>query len=346
MPTRKLALKGAGLKVDIEPTPQPQQVDIVPAGVGDKAILTIGSETFECAAEDLVDLCELGRGAYGVVNKTQHRLTGTIMAVKRIRATVDTEERKRLLMDLNVSMMAKSCPYTVTFYGALFREGDVLICMELMDKSLRQLYDLVYGTLHSSIPEPVIGIIALSVMKALHFLKFQLQVMHRDVKPSNILINRGGEIKLCDFGIAGDLVNSFCVTQIGCKPYLAPERINPPQDSKDTPAKYDERSDVWSFGITMYELALGKFPYPQSIWKNPFDQLKCVVHGDPPQVPSDAPFSDELKDFVRQCLSKKVSDRPKYSKLVEHPLILKAENIDFDIGQWYRDLCDSVQTQE
>ncbi len=42
--------------------------------------------------------------------------------VQRIRATVDTEERKRLLMDLNVSMMAKSCPYTVTFYGALFRE--------------------------------------------------------------------------------------------------------------------------------------------------------------------------------------------------------------------------------
>ncbi len=105
--------------------------------------------------------------------------------LQRIRATVDTEERKRMLMDLNVSMMAKSCLYTVTFYGALFREvrphthtlthhtgryahthttqGDVLICMELMDKSLRQLYDLVYGTLHSSIPEPVIGIIALSV---------------------------------------------------------------------------------------------------------------------------------------------------------------------------------------
>ncbi len=44
---------------------------------------------------------------------------------------------------------------------------------------------------------------------------------------------------------------------------------------------------------------MGEFPYPQSIWKNPFDQLKCVVHGDPPRVPADAAFSPQLKDFVR-----------------------------------------------
>jgi serine/threonine protein kinase len=68
-----------------------------------------------------------------------------------------------------------------------------------------------------------------------------------DVKPSNILINKLGEIKLCDFGIAGELVNSFLATDIGCKPYLAPERINPIK----TGAKYDQRSDVWSYGITM-----------------------------------------------------------------------------------------------
>lgn len=67
------------------------------------------------------------------------------------------------------------------------------------------------------------------------------------MKPSNILINKLGEIKLCDFGIAGELVNSFLATDIGCKPYLAPERINPIQ----TGAKYDQRSDVWSYGITM-----------------------------------------------------------------------------------------------
>ena len=68
-----------------------------------------------------------------------------------------------------------------------------------------------------------------------------------DVKPSNILINKRGEIKLCDFGIAGELVNSYVGTNIGCKPYLAPERINPIR--MDDP--YDQRSDVWSYGITI-----------------------------------------------------------------------------------------------
>ena len=67
------------------------------------------------------------------------------------------------------------------------------------------------------------------------------------MKPSNILVNKHGEIKLCDFGIAGELVNSYVGTNIGCKPYLAPERINPSR--MDDP--YDERSDVWSYGITI-----------------------------------------------------------------------------------------------
>ena len=64
------------------------------------------------------------------------------------------------------------------------------------------------------------------VVSALHYLHTELKVIHRDVKPSNILINRRGEVKMCDFGISGYLVDSVAKTvQAGCKPYMAVSTI-------------------------------------------------------------------------------------------------------------------------
>lgn len=66
------------------------------------------------------------------------------------------------------------------------------------------------------------GKVALAVVSALHYLYSELHVIHRDVKPSNILINRDGEVKMCDFGISGYLVDSIAKTvDAGCKPYMA-----------------------------------------------------------------------------------------------------------------------------
>ena len=89
-----------------------------------------------------------------------------------------------------------------------------------------------------------------------------ISLLCTDVKPSNILINKRGEIKLCDFGIAGELVNSYVGTNIGCKPYLAPERINPIR--MDDP--YDQRSDVWSYGITIVSHGLDACAVVFSNW--------------------------------------------------------------------------------
>ena len=81
---------------------------------------------FDFVAEDLADLGEIGRGNFGTVNKMTFNKTGCpdkVMAVKRIRSTVDEKEQKQLLMDLEVVMKSSDCPFIVTFYGAIFQEG-------------------------------------------------------------------------------------------------------------------------------------------------------------------------------------------------------------------------------
>jgi len=82
---------------------------------------------------------------------------------QRIAATVNTQEQKRLLMDLDISMRSSACPHTVQFYGALFMEGDVWICMEVMDTSLDKFYAKVYK-FGRKIPEQILGPITVAVI--------------------------------------------------------------------------------------------------------------------------------------------------------------------------------------
>nr|XP_055222887.1 dual specificity mitogen-activated protein kinase kinase 4 isoform X2 [Gorilla gorilla gorilla] len=254
---------------------------------------------WDFTAEDLKDLGEIGRGAYGSVNKMVHKPSGQIMAVKRIRSTVDEKEQKQLLMDLDVVMRSSDCPYIVQFYGALFRE----------------------------------------TVKALNHLKENLKIIHRDIKPSNILLDRSGNIKLCDFGISGQLVDSIAKTRdAGCRPYMAPERIDPSASRQG----YDVRSDVWSLGITLYELATGRFPYPK--WNSVFDQLTQVVKGDPPQLSNseEREFSPSFINFVNLCLTKDESKRPKYKELLKHPFILMYEERAVEVACYVCKILDQM----
>lgn len=318
----------SGKEIQVQTKPEipqpPSQIDTNPT-------LTIGGTTYSCDGSDLDYRRLLGRGAFGMVEEREHKPSHTLLAVKRIVLTVNNEEQRRLVMDLDVIMRSTSCPYIVQFYGALFREGDVWICMEEMEASLDHLYKKVKQH-DERIPEHVLGRIVLSVVRALDYLYADLNVIHRDVKPSNILINRKGEVKICDFGISGSLVNSSVFSYVGSALYMAPERINPEKASQG----YGIRSDVWSLGITIVELATNEFPYS---WRNPFEQLKQVIDGDAPGLPDDK-FSPEFRDFVAQCLQKNADERPKYKGLLEHPFIKRAEETEVDMEDYISSVID------
>ena len=152
--------------------------------------------------------------------------------------------------------------------------------MELLDSSMAQVSEIVYNKMNERIPEDILGKMTVAVsedithihtmvtfffdqvIKALYFLQKELKIIHRgypsisyyiydfpvDVKPSNILVSKVGEFKLCDFGISGKLVDSIARTMdVGCRPYMAPERIDPAKACQG----YTIQSDVWSYGITL-----------------------------------------------------------------------------------------------
>ncbi|EFN82078.1 Dual specificity mitogen-activated protein kinase kinase 7 [Harpegnathos saltator] len=278
-------------------------------------ILNINGQRYQTEMKDLEHLGELGNGTCGHVVKMRHKPSGVVIAVKQMRRSGNAEENKRIIMDLDVVLKSHDCPYIVQCLGCFITESDVWICMELMATCL----DKLLKRSRQAIPEDFLGKVTVATVKALSYLKEKHGVIHRDVKPSNILLDESGGVKLCDFGISGRLVDSKAKTRsAGCAAYMAPERIDPPDPTKPD---YDIRADVWSLGITLVELATGVFPYRDC--KTDFEVLSRVVQDDPPSLPQDALFSKEFRNFVTCCLTKNYKHRPKYHKLMEHPFIRK-----------------------
>uniref|UniRef100_A0A2K5EBK4 Dual specificity mitogen-activated protein kinase kinase 7 n=1 Tax=Aotus nancymaae TaxID=37293 RepID=A0A2K5EBK4_AOTNA len=270
--------------------------------------LTIGGQRYQAEINDLENLGEMGSGTCGQVWKMRFRKTGHVIAVKQMRRSGNKEENKRILMDLDVVLKSHDCPYIVQCFGTFITNTDVFIAMELMGTCAEKLKKRMQGP----IPERILGKMTVAIVKALFYLKEKHGVIHRDVKPSNILLDERGQIKLCDFGISGRLVDSKAKTRsAGCAAYMAPERIDPPDPTKPD---YDIRADVWSLGISLVELATGQFPYKNC--KTDFEVLTKVLQEEPPLLPGHMGFSGDFQSFVKDCLTKDHRKRPKYNKLL------------------------------
>jgi mitogen-activated protein kinase kinase len=216
------------------------------------ANLDMNAETrFDLRNEDLKDLQELGQGNGGSVKKVEHVPSGTMMAKKIVLIDAKPSVRKQILRELQIMHDCHS-KYIISFYGAYLADPNICICMEFMDKgSLDGIYKKI-----GPIDIDVVGKVALAVLEGLTYLYDVHRIIHRDIKPSNILCNSAGEIKICDFGVSGELINSIADTFVGTSTYMSPERIQG--------AQYTVKSDVWSLGISLIELALGRFPFSES----------------------------------------------------------------------------------
>jgi len=267
---------------------------------------------------------ELGKGNYGTVQKVFHKPTKVVMAMKEIRLELDDSKLKAILTELDILHRATS-DTIVEFYGAFFIESCVYYCMEYMDAGS---LDKLAG---ADVPEPVLARVTGRVVEGLRFLKDELQTIHRDVKPTNVLINQKGETKLCDFGVSGQLERSLAKTNIGCQSYMAPERIQGERTGEVN--TYTVSSDVWSLGISIIEFAIGHYPYPPETYSNIFAQLNAIVHGDSPTLPADL-YSEVAIDFVNQCLIKDPKARPAYSDLLRHPFLRDEAKIHVDMVSW------------
>ena len=190
------------------------------------------------------------------------------MAMKEIRLELDEAKFAAIIMELDILHRCVS-PYIIDFYGAFFQEGAVYICMEFMDGGS---IDKLYG---DGMPENVLRKVTYATTQGLKVLKDGHNIIHRDVKPTNILVNTRGQVKICDFGVSGNLVASIAKTNIGCQSYMAPERIagGGMAQAGANGGTYSVQSDIWSLGLSIIECAMGRYPYPPETYNNIFSQL-------------------------------------------------------------------------
>lgn len=297
----------------------------------------------ELSEDDFEKLGELGSGNGGVVMKVRHKSSRLIMARKLIHLEVKPAIKKQIIRELKV---LHECNFThiVGFYGAFYSDGEISICMEYMDAGSLDLILKKAGR----IPENILGKITSAVLKGLSYLRDKHAIMHRDVKPSNILVNSCGDIKICDFGVSGQLIDSMANSFVGTRSYMSPERLQG--------THYSVQSDIWSLGLSLVEMAIGMYPIPPPDTKtisaifglhdgdSPshsngprpmaiFELLDYIVNEPPPKLPS-CFFSSEFKDFVDHCLKKHPDERADLKTLMNHEWVRKSESENVDIAGW------------
>ncbi|CAJ1952132.1 unnamed protein product [Sphenostylis stenocarpa] len=266
---------------------------------------------------DLEKLAILGYGNGGTVYKVCHKATSATFALKIIRSNIDINTRRRALTEISILRRATDCPNVVRFHGCFEKPiGELAILMEYMDGGS---LETALAT-HGKFSEEKLFLVARSILNGLAYLHAH-NIVHRDIKPGNILVNTKGEVKIADFGVSKLMNHTFemCYSYVGTNAYMSPERFNPDAYG----GSYNGfAADIWSFGLTLFELFVGHFPFLEPGQRPNWATLVCgICFNDPPTMPETA--SPELRNFIACCLKKEPSERWSTTQLLNHPFMCK-----------------------